>query len=373
MLNVCDKQQFTQITESLDEIICYGAGQQLEEFVELFDGTNVLEKCIYVADRDKSKQGTIKIIGKKQFLIISPEKMKVEHNISCAIVITFARYMEIIEFFENDDILNKLDFYCLFYFKLFEKEKEIQKKVLPKCFKIYNEPIIPKVIHYCWFGENPIPDHYKRWMESWNRFCPDYEIKEWNETNYDISKNKYMLQAYESKKWGFVPDYARLDIIYEHGGVYLDTDIELVANIDDFLYQKGFICFESETRINCGMGFGAIKGLEIIWKMREDYDKRVFRKENGELDLTPSPDLQTAFLEKNGLNRNGEYQNVKGLTVFPQKIMGGKNLFTRKIEVFPYTRAIHHFDGSWLEANQRINVTRIENGILLAQNKILNR
>ena len=124
-------------------------------------------------------------------------------------------------------------------------------------------------------------------MESWNRFCPDYEIKEWNETNYDISKNKYMLQAYESKKWGFVPDYARLDIIYEHGGVYLDTDIELVANIDDFLYQKGFICFESETRINCGMGFGAIKGLEIIWKMREDYDKRVFRKENGELDLTP--------------------------------------------------------------------------------------
>ena len=137
--------------------------------------------------------------------------------------------------------------------------------------------------------------------------------------------------------------------------------------------MQAFICFESETRINCGMGFGAIKGLEIIWKMREDYDKRVFRKENGELDLTPSPDLQTAFLEKNGLNRNGEYQNVKGLTVFPQKIMGGKNLFTRKIEVFPYTRAIHHFDGSWLEANQRINVTRIENGILLAQNKILNR
>ena len=129
-----------------------------------------------------------------------------------------------------------------------------------------------KKIHYCWFGGTEIPDKYKSWMESWERFCPDYEIIQWNEDNYDVSKNKYMFQAYSEKKWAFVPDYARLDIIYNHGGIYLDTDVEIIKNFDDLLYTKGFAGFESNDYVAFGLGFGAMKNLPIIKELRDMYD-----------------------------------------------------------------------------------------------------
>lgn len=286
-------------------------------------------------------------------------------------IITCARYEEIINYFEEDEILNQIDYYCLHYFKLFQQQCRAMNKKIPDNFKLYNHPVIPKVIHYCWFGRNPIPDQHKRWMESWHRLCPDYEIKEWNEDNYDIGKNRYMLQAYRSQKWGFVPDYARLDIIYQHGGIYLDTDIELVASIDDLLYQDGFIGFESESFVNCGMGFGAIKGLEIIKEMRDDYIGRCFFNEDGTLNLLSSPCIQTQFLKGRGLKDNGEYQIVDHLTVYPEKVFGGKNLATRKIDIFPYTKSIHHFSGSWLDQETTDRVSKLEDAIARAERDCL--
>lgn len=127
--------------------------------------------------------------------------------------------------------------------------------------------MIPKIIHYCWVGNCQKPKSVLYCIESWRKFCPDYRIIEWNESNYDFSKNKYMWQAYEAKKWGFVPDYARLDIVYQYGGIYLDTDVELVKNIDELLSHKAFMGFEDtgdgEFFVNCGHGFGAEPGNEI--------------------------------------------------------------------------------------------------------------
>lgn len=100
--------------------------------------------------------------------------------------------------------------------------------VNPPPIRISETPLIPKVIHYCWFSEKEIPEKYQKCIESWEKCCPDYEIKRWDESNYDISKNPYMKEAYEHQKWGFVPDYARLDILYHYGGIYIDTDVELV-------------------------------------------------------------------------------------------------------------------------------------------------
>lgn len=371
MLKVCDIQQFIKRVEVLDEIICYGAGQEMIAFAKLFADTAVMDKCSYIIDRDVEKQGKIIQYDKKKFVIVSPDKLKFNSNKRCEIVITCVKYNEILNDFENSDIFSKFDYYCLQYFKMFEYGKKALTKKLPVNIKLYKEEIIPKVIHYCWFGNTPIPDNYKKWMETWKHFCPDYEIIEWNESNYDINKNKYMKQAYDNRKWGFVPDYARLDIIYQYGGIYLDTDIELIANLDDLLYQTGFICFELETRINCGMGFGAIKGLDIIREMRDDYDKRSFLKQNGELDLTPSPDIQTSFFIKKGIKLNGEYQIVDGLTVFPEKLMGGKNWVTRKIDLLPYTKAIHHFDGSWLDTKLKTEIYRQEQGIRLAEKDLI--
>ena len=109
--------------------------------------------------------------------------------------------------------------------------------------------MIPKVIHYCWFGKNELPEDAKRCIASWKKFCPDYEIIEWNETNYDVRKNKYMSDAYDEKKWAFVSDYARIDIIYNYGGIYLDTDVELLRPLDELLKDKMFCGWESRDSI----------------------------------------------------------------------------------------------------------------------------
>ena len=109
--------------------------------------------------------------------------------------------------------------------------------------------MIPKIIHYCWFGGAELPEKDRKCIESWKKFCPDYQIIEWNENNYDVTKNTYMYQAYQAKKWGFVPDYARLDIIYQHGGIYLDTDVELVKNLDSLLENDAFMGFVSPLTV----------------------------------------------------------------------------------------------------------------------------
>lgn len=370
MLKVCDVKEFIKRAELLDEIICYGAGHDLKVFVELIQDMDTLSKCRYVADRDRNKQGKVVQFGKLSLTVIEPEGMKTRKGTATGIVITCSSFEEVINYLEQDEILRELDFYCLYYLKLFERERNALKKNVPSNFKIYEQAVIPKVIHYCWFGFGSIPETHKRWMESWHKFCPDYEIKEWNENNYDISKNIYMKQAYENKKWGFVPDYARLDIIYQHGGIYLDTDVELIANIDDLLYQDGFIGFESEEWINLGMGFGAVAGLEIIKELRDDYQNRKLLEEDGTLNLMTSPRIQTEFLQKKGLITNGEYQIIEGMSVYPEKVLGGKSSITRKVDILPFTRAIHHFDGSWLEKEVKVQVKKLEEAIALTENSV---
>lgn len=157
--------------------------------------------------------------------------------------------------------------------------------------------MIPKVIHYCWFGGGPKSELVKTCIESWKQFCPDYEIKEWNETNWDVSKNEYCKEAYEKQKWAFVSDIARLDIVYKYGGIYLDTDVELHKSLDDLLDYNGFLCFHFETRINTGLGFGAIKRSPVIHNLLSDYEGRHFILDNGKMDLTACTYYNTNVLE----------------------------------------------------------------------------
>ena len=157
--------------------------------------------------------------------------------------------------------------------------------------------MIPKKIHYCWFGRNPKPKLAEKCIASWKKYCPDYEIIEWNEDNFDIDMNAYVKSAYEQKKYAFLTDYARLLIIYENGGVYFDTDVELIKPIDDLLENKSFFGFEDREHVNTGLGFGAEKENQIIKRMQKEYD--------GLLDKGDSfigcPILNTNALVKAGL------------------------------------------------------------------------
>ena len=160
---------------------------------------------------------------------------------------------------------------------------------------------IPKMVHYCWFGGKPKPQGVISCIKSWEKFCPDYKIVEWNEDNYDITKNKYMHEAWLEKKWAFVSDYSRLDIVYNHGGIYLDTDVELIKNIDYLLKAEAFMGFEDGKSVNTGLGFGAVKGFELIKELLELYENLDFINSDGSLNTVACPVYTTKHLISKGM------------------------------------------------------------------------
>ncbi len=214
--------------------------------------------------------------------------------------------------------------------------------------------MIPKKIHYCWIGGNPLPASAKKCIDSWKKFCPDYEIIEWNETNYDFTKNQYMKDALEAKKWGFVPDYARLDIIYQHGGIYLDTDVEVVKSFDDMLQNKGYAGFEDKEFVNLGQGFGAEKGNLVIKKLMDSYESLNFKNSDGTLNLVASPILNTEELCNLGLQQTGEMQDIMDcFKIYPTDYFCPKSLNDGIIRKTDNTYSIHHFDATWFTEEQQ--------------------
>ncbi len=360
MLKICDAQQLMEKAQQLDQIVCFGAGKRLELLENLFINTCVWKKIRCIVDNGQDKLDTTIIIKGKEFEILSIDQLKQRNYHNFAIIITCVRYEEVAAQLDADDVLNGIDYYCLSHIRLVELEKGGLQKEIPSQIRLSEAPLIPKVIHFCWFGRKPIPDKYRTWMESWHRFCPDYKVVEWNEDNYDITKIAFMSQAYEKGKWGFVSDYARLDIIYNYGGIYFDTDVELVQGVDDLLYQRGFAGFQSNGQVNFGLGFGAVKGLPLIKEIMDLYDGMEFINQDGSLNMIACPILQTQVLKKHGLHTDGEYQIVDGLTVFPEKMLCGKGMFTRRTVLKPYTRAIHHFDASWAEGEIRNRNMQLE-------------
>jgi hypothetical protein len=213
--------------------------------------------------------------------------------------------------------------------------------------------MIPKKIHYCWFGNSEIPAKDKKCIESWKKYCPDYEIIQWNESNYDVTKNEYMQQAYAAKKWGFVPDYARLDIIYEHGGIYLDTDVELVKNLDELLVCEAFMGFEDGKHVSPGLCIASEAKNSTIRKLMDIYATRKFVKPDGTLDLTPSPIMNTDKLLEMGLKQDNRKQVVAGITIFPKECFCPKDYYTGKLSITDQTYGIHWFNASWQTPHQK--------------------
>ena len=160
---------------------------------------------------------------------------------------------------------------------------------------------IPRTIHYCWFGRNPLPKLAQKCIKSWKKYCPDYEIIQWNEDNYDLSAAPlYVRQAYEAKKWAFVTDYVRLQVVYEHGGIYLDTDVELIKKLDPLLQYDAYFGFEDGKHIATGLGFGAVKGAPILRELMEDYHDIPFILPDGGYDTKTCPVRNTEVFLRHG-------------------------------------------------------------------------
>lgn len=209
--------------------------------------------------------------------------------------------------------------------------------------------MIPKTIHYCWFGRGELPPLARKCIASWKKFLPDYEIKAWNEDNFDVHSNRYVAEAYNSRKFAFVTDYVRLYALYHEGGVYMDTDVEVLRSYDDFLHHPAFSGFESDGYVPTGM-MAAGKGSLWAKELLEGYDDRRFIMEDGSLDLTTNTKTITDFMVSKGLKLNNKYQEIDGLCVlYPSEYFCPKSHETGQMHITENTHCIHHFAGSWLE------------------------
>ena len=206
---------------------------------------------------------------------------------------------------------------------------------------------IPKVIHYCWFGKGELPKLAKKCIRSWQKYCPDYQIICWNEDNFDISSNRYMKEAYEAGKWAFVSDYARLQIIYEQGGIYLDTDVELLKPLDHLLNAKGFMGFDEKGIVATGLGFGAEAGNPIIGEFLKDYRDISFYLADGSMDLTPCPDRNTQALERLGMDMKNTNQTFLDTVFLPKEYLCPMDYCTGKKTITKNTCSIHHYCATW--------------------------
>lgn len=206
--------------------------------------------------------------------------------------------------------------------------------------------MIPKRIHYCWFGGNPLPELAQRCIASWKKFCPDYEIIEWNESNFNLEMNDYVKEAYQAKKWAFVSDVARLYALVNYGGIYMDTDVEIIRPIDDLLAYEAVSGFESETQIPTGL-MGCEKGHRMFVEFLNDYEKRHFVNSDGTYDFTTNVTKITNICLKYGLKMDNSMQIINGFTLLPWDYLCPKNHQTKEIHITKNTYTIHHFDGSW--------------------------
>ena len=211
--------------------------------------------------------------------------------------------------------------------------------------------MIPKIIHYCWFGGKPLPEDAKKYIESWEKYCPDYKICRWDESTFDINEIPYVKEAYEAKKWAFITDYVRLYVLKNIGGIYMDTDVEVIKNLDCFLNEKGFSGFEKIDAVPTGI-MAAEKNHPFITELLHDYDNLHFLKDDGTLDLTTNVVRITNIAKKYGLKLNNEKQTINGFTFYPKEFFCPKSSRTLEIKLTNNTYTIHHFAGSWNTENK---------------------
>lgn len=219
--------------------------------------------------------------------------------------------------------------------------------------------MIPKTIHYCWFGHGEMSPMMKKCIRSWKKYCPDYEIIEWNEDNFAIDSTVWTKEAYDAKKYAFVADYVRLKVLYEYGGVYLDTDQELIKPIDIFMRHQCFMGFMEKTSVNTGL-LGAEKGHPIIGELLAYYIDRTFLVD-GKPDLFPNTEWVTQILLKHGMIQNNEYQIINADThIYPQTFFCPTSCVSPEDCKSNETVALHHWAMTWRKPSEIKTFKRVK-------------
>lgn len=215
--------------------------------------------------------------------------------------------------------------------------------------------MISKIIHYCWFGNKPKSKLIKKCIASWEEYFPDFTIKEWNESNIDLEENEYIKKAYFEKKWAFVSDYVRMKVLYEYGGIYFDTDVEVLKRFpDEILELPAFTGMEDfSLKVSPGLVFACEPGNEIAWRLIRSYNEDSFELDNVDNIKTINARI-TEMLVKDGLQEKNMKQIVDGITIFPSSVFCGYDGARRCIDIQPDTLSVHHYASSWFPWHRKI-------------------
>ena len=220
--------------------------------------------------------------------------------------------------------------------------------------------MIPKIIHYCWFGRSEMPELAQRCIASWHKYMPEYEYRLWNEDNFDVYSVPYTKEAYEAKKYAFVSDYARFWILYNYGGIYFDTDVELINSIDDILVNGPYFGCENDGKINQsilvnpGLGCAAFPKMQIYERILNHYNQSRFIRSEGLYDLTTVVTRTTNILKEFGLKNINSIQNIKDINIFPSDYFNPLNDNTGQLIFTDNTRSIHWYSKTWQTSRGKI-------------------
>lgn len=222
--------------------------------------------------------------------------------------------------------------------------------------------MITKIIHYCWFGRNPLPESAQKCIASWRKFLPDYEIKEWNEDNFDVNMVPYTAEAYSAKKYAFVSDYARFWILYRYGGLYFDTDVEVIKPMEDIIERGPFMGIEVESKdtgngpsvpmVAPGLALGAEPNMDIYNILIQYYSGLNFLDKDGNQNLVTSVKHLTGILVQNGLQASNGLQNVAGIWIYPRDYFNPLDSLTGRLKLTENTRSIHWYMNSWSDTSK---------------------
>ena len=221
--------------------------------------------------------------------------------------------------------------------------------------------MIPKIIHYCWFGGNPLPEEAKKCIDSWKKFLPEYEIKEWNESNFDVESIPYTKEAYEAKKWAFVSDYVRFWVLYNYGGLYFDTDVEVIKPIDDIISRGNFMGYECPGEVGAvpqdvapGLGLGVNPGLGLLKNILEEYEKSHFIIDGVIQTKKTVVNYTTDEFNKTGKSKFCDGVDYScGVYIYYPEYFCPLDHHTGKMTITENTRTIHHYTATWKTSSQK--------------------
>ncbi len=328
------------------KLVAFGASVFLKVIAMNYEELDLARNIAYIVDNDFAKDGHIYDLCGKQIEIHSLDFLLKDCSDDIVLLIASERFAyEIYEQLSNIPELEEVKCLCLSTIIANHIEEEVQ----PYWQKTGEK--IQKIIHCFWFSGSPKDDMAKKCIESWRKYCPDFEIKEWTSENYDVSKNSYMYDAYKAKKWAYATDYARLDVIYEYGGFYFDLDLEIIRDIRE-LCSADFIAGFGPLRDIELAAFGAMKHSPLVGEMLDKYTNRTFNPLH--LPLTEvQPIFMDNFMKQHGFLINGQFQNKDNQILFDRYAFSPRNWFTGEHLDTSKSYGIHHCAGSWIEKGEK--------------------